>query len=143
MVKRIAVALFAGALFGAGLVLSGMADPLRVHGFLDLGGAWDPTLAFVMAGALLPMTLSWHWRRRREKPFAADAFHEPPTHPITLSLLTGAALFGIGWGLSGLCPGPALADLALAPLSVWPFVLAMLLGFGLSQVRTAAKPEAR
>ncbi len=129
MVNRTLIGLLSGALFGAGLAISGMLDPVRVRGFLDVLGRWDPTLAFVMGGALLPMAGAWWLQRRLPAPLADQRFHLPHTNPITPSLVSGAAIFGIGWGLGGLCPGPALAVLALQPLDVWPFVVAMLAGF--------------
>ncbi|MBY6241730.1 DUF6691 family protein [Methylosinus sp. Sm6] len=135
MVTRSAVlGLLCGLLFGAGLALSGMADPARVRGFLDLFGAFDPTLAFVMIGALVPMAIAWRIRRRMDKPLVETAFDLPPTDPIDARLVIGAALFGVGWGIAGLCPGPALVDLALAPLSAIPFVLAMALGMFLQRL---------
>ncbi len=132
--NRIGVALIAGGLFGAGLAFSGMANPARVQGFLDLFGAWDPTLAFVMCGALVPMALAWVWQKRLEKPLAAAQFNLPETMTLDSKLVLGAVLFGIGWGVSGLCPGPAIANLAIAPLQVMPFVLAMLGGMTLHRI---------
>ena len=108
--------LFCGAMFGAGLAVSGMANPARVRGFLDLFGAFDPTLAFVMIGALVPMAIAWRIRRRLDKPLVEEAFDLPPTSPIDLRLVTGAALFGVGWGVAGLCPGPRSPISPLAPL---------------------------
>src|SRR3546814_2480045 len=97
------IALFAGGLFGAGLAVSGMADPTRVRAFLDLtGGAWDPTLAFVMGGAIIPMAVAWVVRGRLDAPVAAPEFTVPGTNPITPRLIGGAMLFGIGWGIAGL-----------------------------------------
>jgi uncharacterized membrane protein YedE/YeeE len=129
------IALFAGALFGAGLAVSGMADPTRVRAFLDLtGGAWDPTLAFVMGGAMIPMALAWAVRRRLEAPLADRSFALPDTNPITPRLIGGAVLFGIGWGIAGLCPGPAIADLALRPVEAGVFVVALLAGFALHRL---------
>lgn len=125
---RLLIALAAGGLFGAGLAYSGMSDPARVQAFLDLFGAWDPTLAFVMAGALLPMALAWLLQRQMSRPLADARFDLPGTSEIDARLAVGAVLFGIGWGVAGLCPGPALADLAIAPVSVLPFVAAMLTG---------------
>ena len=140
MILRVVVALIAGTVFGLGLTLSGMVDPMRVRGFLDLfGGAWDPTLAFVMAGALLPMACAWLLQRRMKVPLAAPAFNLPETRSIDVPLLGGAALFGIGWGLAGICPGPALADLALRPVPTALFVGAMLLGFGLHALTNRAR----
>ena len=126
--KQILVALVAGALFGAGLAFSGMADPARVQGFLDLFGRWDPTLAFVMGGAMIPMALAWIVQRRLEKPFADAHFSLPGTSLIDRKLVIGAVLFGAGWGISGLCPGPGLANLVLNPLPALAFVIALFAG---------------
>ena len=131
---RIILALLSGSLFGAGLALSGMADPMRVRAFLDLLGPWDPTLAFVMGGAMIPMALAWMVQKRIERPIADQQFNLPETRGIDGKLALGAILFGIGWGIGGLCPGPALASLALAPVAVAPFVLAMLGGMALHRV---------
>lgn len=132
--KRSLVALFAGTLFGAGLALSGMADPRRVQRFLDLLGEWDPTLAFVMAGALIPMAIAWLIQKRLEKPLADAHFDLPGTSRLDTKLAFGAILFGIGWGIAGLCPGPAVAGLAIAPASAAIFVVAMLAGMILERV---------
>ncbi len=126
--RQISVALFAGALFGAGLAFSGMADPARVQGFLDLFGHWDPTLAFVMGGAMIPMAVAWIIQRRLDKPFADAHFSLPGTTLIDGKLTIGAVLFGAGWGISGLCPGPGFADLAINPLPALAFVGALLAG---------------
>jgi uncharacterized membrane protein YedE/YeeE len=128
---RTMIALLSGALFGAGLAISGMADPMRVRAFLDLFGVWDPTLAFVMGGAMVPMALAWLIQKRIERPFADDAFALPDTGGIDGKLALGAILFGVGWGIGGLCPGPAIASLSLAPAAVLPFVLAMLGGMAI------------
>ncbi len=138
---RALIALGAGALFGMGLALSGMIDPHRVQAFLDLFGAWDPTLAFVMAGALLPMAIAWRVRARMAKPLAGETFAIPDATGIDARLCLGAVLFGIGWGLGGLCPGPAFAALALAPFDAAIFVFAMLAGMALQ--RLAAHGPAR
>jgi uncharacterized protein len=126
--NRVLVALSSGLLFGAGLAYSGMSDPARVQAFLDLFGAWDPTLAFVMGGAMLPMAVAWGVQRRMSSPIAASSFELPGTKTLDRPLAIGAVLFGIGWGISGLCPGPALADLGIAPTAVLPFVIAMFVG---------------
>jgi len=117
-----------GVLFGAGLALSGMMDPTRVRGFLDIFGRWDPTLAFVMGGAVLVMAPAWWIQSRMRHPLADAAFHLPQTKQIDPRLLGGAGLFGIGWGLAGLCPGPGIASLAtsFAPAAI--FVAAMIGG---------------
>lgn len=128
---RYLLSLLSGTLFGAGLALSGMMDPSRVRGFLDIFGAWDPTLAFVMGGALVVMALAWFFQRRLSKPVAAERFELPATRLIDARLVGGAALFGVGWGLGGLCPGPALASLALKPFPAAVFVASMIFGMGL------------
>lgn len=129
-------ALTAGTLFGAGLTVSGMTDPQRVRGFLDPFGQWDPTLAFVMGGAVLVMAIAWQLRNRMGLPFFAENFVLPDRSDLDARLLGGSALFGIGWGLSGLCPGPAIASLALAPVAVLPFVVAMLAGMAIHRFLT-------
>jgi uncharacterized protein len=131
-----AIALLAGLLFGAGLALSGMTDPLRVRGFLDLRGAWDPTLAFVMAGAVSIMALAWVIRQRIQAPLAAQTFDLPATGTIDRKLAAGALLFGMGWGIGGLCPGPAIANLAVMPAQAALFVAAMLAGMALHRLAT-------
>ncbi len=124
-------ALFSGLVFGAGLALSGMTDPARVRGFLDLAGRWDPTLAFVLIGAVPVMALAWRLRRRMVRPLAAPAFDLPGADHPDRRLALGALLFGAGWGVAGLCPGPAVAGLALAPIPALVFVAAMLSGMAL------------
>ncbi|RED16642.1 hypothetical protein DFR46_1668 [Parasphingopyxis lamellibrachiae] len=128
MIRLFLIALGAGTLFGAGLAVSGMADPTRVRGFLDLGGRWDPTLAFVMAGAILPMAIAWLIQRRLATPLAASQFAVPATGKLDRPLIVGSILFGIGWGIAGLCPGPAIAGLALNPSAALVFVIAMVVG---------------
>lgn len=135
------LALAAGVLFGAGLAVSGMTDPARVRAFLDLFGRWDPTLGFVMAGALVPMAIAWSIVRRLEAPLADARFHLPETRGIDASLLGGAALFGVGWGIAGLCPGPGIAALALVPTRAAIFVAAMLAGFALHRIMAAPSGE--
>ncbi|MFN3818233.1 DUF6691 family protein [Blastomonas sp.] len=126
--KQTAIALAAGLIFGAGLAISGMADPQRVQAFLDLFGAWDPTLAFVMGGAMIPMAIAWRIQRRMAAPVAVSRFELPGTNKIDRKLAIGALIFGAGWGIGGLCPGPAIADLAIAPASAATFIAAMLAG---------------
>ncbi|AJA09122.1 putative transporter component [Sphingopyxis fribergensis] len=132
--KRVIAALAAGAIFGAGLALSGMADPQRVRAFLDIFGAWDPTLAFVMGGALAPMAIAWAIQRRMARPILAGVFDLPPTRGIDRPLAVGAVIFGVGWGISGLCPGPAIAGLALAPSHAIVAVAAMGAGMALHRL---------
>jgi uncharacterized membrane protein YedE/YeeE len=137
MNRQLFIALFAGALFGAGLAFSGMADPQRVRGFLDLFGRWDPTLAFVMGGALVPMAIAWRIQKRMAAPVLAVRFSLPTNRDLDSRLIGGSALFGIGWGVAGLCPGPAIADLAIAPIPAAIFVLAMLGGMILHRLLPA------
>lgn len=128
MTRDILVPLASGTVFGAGLTIGGMTDPARVRGFLDLFGNWDPTLAFVMGGAVLVMAVAWLIQRRMPRPAFAEGFSLPDRSDITARLVGGSALFGIGWGIAGLCPGPGFAALAIAPGSAAIFVAAMLAG---------------
>jgi uncharacterized protein len=121
-------ALFVGTIFGAGLTLSDMVNPARVQAFLDVAGAWDPTLAFVMGAALIPSAIAYLIRRRMNRPLLADQFFVPESRSLDRRLLSGAVLFGIGWGLVGFCPGPALSGLVLGAWQSWLFVAAMLVG---------------
>lgn len=133
---RILAALLSGLVFGAGLVLSGMSNPAKVLGFLDLAaipaGGWDPSLAFVMGGALVVALPGFAWLRRRQQsglpPALAESFHWPTARGLDTRLILGSALFGVGWGLAGICPGPALTLLVLAPQTGLVFVAAMLVG---------------
>lgn len=117
---RTLTAFLAGGLFGAGLLVSGMTDTLRVQGFLDLFGAWDPTLAFVMGGAILPMAVAWR--------FALRDAHASRSGALAPDLVAGSVLFGIGWGLAGLCPGPAMASATFGGTGGLVFLLAMAAG---------------
>ena len=132
--KQAGLGLLSGTVFGAGLAVSGMADPTRVRAFLDIFGAWDYTLAFVMGGAVLPMALAWVYQRRLRKPFAAPRFDLPETRNVDAKLIGGAALFGIGWGIAGLCPGPAIADLVIRPIPAAIFVVAMAAGISVHRI---------
>ena len=131
MMRDILVPLASGTIFGAGLTIGGMTDPARVRGFLDLFGAWDPTLAFVMGGAVMVMALAWAVQRKMLRPAFAEAFSLPDRNDLTPRLIGGSALFGVGWGIAGLCPGPGFAALAIAPGSAAIFVAAMLAGMAL------------
>ena len=127
----IIASLVSGLLFGLGLILSGMANPAKVLNFLDVAGTWDPSLAFVMAGAIGIAAPGFWLVRRRAAPLADAAFHVPPADaPITRSLVIGAAVFGIGWGLAGFCPGPALVSLPLATPGAIAFTAAMVAAIG-------------
>lgn len=121
-------ALIVGTIFGAGLVLSDMVNPARVQAFLDVAGQWDPTLMFVMGAALIPSALAYLLRRKLAQPVLESRFFIPENSAPDRRLLAGAALFGIGWGIAGFCPGPALAGLVLGAWQAWLFVAAMLLG---------------
>lgn len=123
----------AGLLFGFGLSLSGMTAPARVQGFLDLAGVWDPTLAFVMGGALLVNLPAYWLTRRRAAPLFGVRFQLPSRRDLDGRLLAGSALFGIGWGLAGLCPGPALASLSQGAPLLAGFVVAMVGGMLLAE----------
>jgi len=126
--RRHLSAFAAGLLFGCGLLLSGMADPARVLGFLDLFGTWDPTLAFVMGGGLAVTALGYAWCLRRSGPLCAVNYQIPNRRDLDARLFLGAALFGVGWGLVGYCPGPALlASAAGLGTALW-FCAAMLVG---------------
>jgi uncharacterized membrane protein YedE/YeeE len=124
-------AALAGALFGAGLVISGMTQPARIIGFLDPLGGWDSSLAFVMAGAVAVYALAYAVIRRRARPWFEARFHVPVRADIDAPLLAGAAVFGIGWGLGGLCPGPGIVAAAGGSTSALAFVLAMVAGMHL------------
>jgi uncharacterized protein len=117
-----------GLIFGAGLLISGMTQPDKVLGFLDISGAWDATLAFVMAGAVAVATIGFTLARRRGAPVLAPKYLWPTRNDIDAPLVLGAILFGIGWGLVGICPGPALVNLAGLSQPILIFVAAMVLG---------------
>jgi uncharacterized membrane protein YedE/YeeE len=135
------VNLLLGLLFGVGLVVSGMADPAKVLNFLDLFGTWDPSLAFVMGGAVIVAFVGYRLVLRWDRPVMADAFQLPTKTGVDGRLIAGAAIFGVGWGLGGFCPGPALTALGLGRAGTLAFVPAMLFGFWI--VRLAASGEAR
>lgn len=120
-------AFISGALFGGGLFISGMTDTAKVQGWLDVFGAWDPTLAFVMGGAMIPMAIAW-WFSQGRRPVMGGAFPERPEPKIGRNLVVGSVLFGMGWGLVGLCPGPSLASLSYGGPGHWLFVAAMIAG---------------
>lgn len=138
------IASFAGAIFGVGLSISGMANPQKVIDFLDVAGGarWDPTLAFVMGGGLLVTFPAFRLILKRSRPVLADGFDLPTKSSLDARLLGGAALFGAGWGLSGFCPGPALtASLATGLAPVFVFVAAMLAGMAV-HARVLGRPGA-
>ena len=128
----LAVAAASGLLFGAGLYISQMVDPLKVLRFLDFtaipSGGWDPSLAFVMGSALIVMFIAVRIGRARQKPVFDTAFHEPEFTRIDTPLIAGAAIFGVGWGMSGICPGPAISLMAFWPQNLVIYLLALFVG---------------
>lgn len=126
-----------GLLFSLGLVVSGMIDPAKVLSFLDIAGAWDPSLAFVMGGAIAVAFPGFRLAQRRARPLLDDGFHLPSSRLVDARLIGGSALFGLGWGLAGYCPGPAVAALTLGDPRTFAFVVAML--FGIAGVRWAGR----
>ena len=117
-----------GVLFGLGLMISGMTNPAKILAFLDLSGAWDPSLIFVMGGAVLVGLIAFYLAKNRTQSFLGGAMHMPTRRDINRPLLIGSAMFGLGWGLAGFCPGPALVSLGSGELKAWAFVIAMLGG---------------
>lgn len=130
--KQNIAALVCGVLFGFGLVLADMTNPATVIAFLDIAGAWSVTLALVMGGGLLVSAPAFYILHKRQQPLYAAAFSWPTATIIDKRLLLGAALFGLGWGLAGLCPGPAIASLAAGQVDSLLFVVAMFVGFKLT-----------
>lgn len=124
---RALVSFLVGSIFGLGLLVSGMTDTTKVQGWLDVFGDWDPTLAFVMGGAIVPMAIAWRVTVGR-KPVLDSAFPAPPEPRLGRNLVLGSTLFGMGWGLSGLCPGPAIASLSFGGFGGVMFVVAMVAG---------------
>lgn len=128
---RLIFAGLAGSLFGIGLWLSGMTDTLKVQGWLDIFGAWDPTLAFVMGGAIVPMALAWRFSTGRQ-PVLGGSFPPPAKPQFDARLIGGSVLFGMGWALAGLCPGPALASISWGGFGGIVFLAAMITGMALT-----------
>ncbi|WP_310620754.1 DUF6691 family protein [Flexibacterium corallicola] len=130
---RMIIGFLSGLLFGAGLLVSGMANPSKVQNFLDLTGAWDPSLAFVMAGGI-GVALPFFWlARKMDKPVASEGFKLPSKIDADWRLVAGSAIFGIGWGVGGLCPGPAITSLGLFTVEAAVFVVCMLAGMRLAR----------
>lgn len=126
--QRVLFSAFAGGLFGAGLLVSGMTDTSKVQGWLDVFGQWDPTLAFVLGGAILPMLIAWQMTTRRAGPALGGSFPPKPDPRLGHNLVVGSVLFGAGWGLVGLCPGPAIASISWGGTGGMVFLVAMLAG---------------
>ncbi len=141
--KRIIAVFLAGLIFGLGLVVSQMIDPAKILGFLDVAGNWDPSLALVMGGAVPVAALGFRLAARLQQPLVDLHFRPPVQSQVDRRLVLGAALFGIGWGLVGYCPGPALTSLAMGREETLIFVLAMLAGMGAHQIfeRPSARPR--
>jgi hypothetical protein len=133
VMKRMLLALTSGCLFGSGLLISGMTDTAKVQGWLDILGAWDPTLAFVMGGAIIPMAVAWRYSKNKA-PLFADKFPTQAGQKVNRDLIAGSVLFGMGWAVAGLCPGPAVAALGFGGTGVSIFFASMLIGM------LAAKP---
>ncbi|MFM0489680.1 YeeE/YedE family protein [Paraburkholderia sp. SIMBA_055] len=132
-------ALFSGLLFGVGLMVSGMANPAKVLRFLDVAGRWDPSLAFVMAGAIAVGSIAFLVAKRRKKSLLGRSIQIPAGKQVTLRLVMGSAVFGVGWGLAGFCPGPALVALGAGFPKGWGFVAAMLGGMAAFELLERAK----
>lgn len=134
--------LLAGLVFGIGLTLSGMADPAKVLGFLDLFGRWDPSLGLVMAGAVAVASMAFFLARKRTVSIFGAAMKLPTARQIDRRLVIGSALFGMGWGIAGFCPGPALVALGMGEVKAAVFVVAMLAGMGLFELLERQKSQA-
>ena len=122
------IAFTVGGLFGVGLYISQMTNTLKVQGWLDIFGDWDPTLTFVMGGAIIPMLIAWQVADKRTKTFLGENLPQPAKKEINKPLIIGSMFFGVGWGLSGLCPGPAVASLSFGGLNGLLFFISMLAG---------------
>ena len=127
MMRQVSAFLF-GGIFGVGLLVSGMTDTRKVIGWLDIFGDWDPTLAFVMGGAIVPMAIAWQLAARRNAPALGGNFPAPPEPRLGRNLVVGSVLFGMGWGLAGLCPGPAIASITWGGTGGIVFLAAMIFG---------------
>lgn len=126
--QRTVIAGLIGLVFGSGIALSGMANPAKVLNFFDIAGTWNPSLAFVMGGALIVTAIGYRLVLRRDKPVCEAKFHLPTNRKLDVPLVAGSAIFGIGWGISGFCPGGAIPALGLGEISAWGFVGSMLVG---------------
>ncbi len=131
---QLLTALLAGLLFGLGLIISGMANPAKVIGFLDLAGKWDPSLAFVMGGAILVGVFAFRFAAMRSSAILGGPMRLPTSQKIDRRLILGALTFGVGWGVAGYCPGPVLASLVTGGSKPWIFTIAMLAGMGIFEI---------
>ncbi len=136
---NVLISLLAGLVFGFGLIVSGMADPAKVLGFLDLAGAWDPSLAFVMGGAIGVGVVAFAVARKRTRSFLGAEMKMPTARHIDRRLVLGSLAFGIGWGIAGFCPGPGLVALGMGEAKAAAFVAAMLAGMGVFEALESRK----
>ena len=130
---RLIFASISGLIFGFGLALAGMLNPSKVQGFLDIFGVWDPSLAFVMGGGIMVNAIGYYFVLKRDKPIYAEKFTLPRTTNIDKNLLIGSTIFGIGWGLAGLCPGPVISNVLLQPQDAIIFLIIMVLGLSVGR----------
>ena len=137
---RIIASLVSGLIFGLGLIVSGMVNPAKVLGFLDVAGNWDPSLAFVMGGVVVVTFLCFKLLGTKPRPVFAEKFHWPTATKIDPKLLVGSAIFGAGWGLGGFCPGPAIASLGLLRPGTLIFLAAMVAGMIIARVASQSGP---
>lgn len=129
---RLLFAFIAGGFFGSGLFVSGMTDTTKVQGWLDVFGNWDPTLAFVMGGAMIPMAIAWRLTKRRMTPVLGGTFPPKPSTKLDRNLVMGSVMFGFGWGLAGLCPGPNIASISYGGTGNLVFLAAMITGMAVA-----------
>ena len=137
---QVLMALLAGLVFGLGLIMSGMTDPSKVIGFLDLAGQWDPSLAFVMGGAILVGVIAFRFAATRSQAILGGSMRLPTARQIDRRLILGGLAFGVGWGLAGYCPGPALASLATGGIKPLIFTVAMLAGMVIFEIHDRSAP---
>lgn len=140
---KVFASFLSGLVFAVGLVLGGMTDPHKVLSFLDVAGRWDPSLAFVMGGAILVYAPVFHWFTKKTRPLLHHAFHLPTRKDIDVPLVAGGMLFGVGWGLAGFCPGPAIVSAASLRSDVLMFVAAMFAGMLVVDLVARCRPPAR
>lgn len=131
---RMLFALLAGLVFGTGIAVAGMANPAKVLNFFDVAGSWDPSLAFVLGGAVLVTAIGYRFVLRQPKPLLDTSFHLPTNRRLDAPLIAGSAVFGIGWGITGFCPGGSIPALGLGQTSALVFVVAMVTGIGLARL---------
>lgn len=132
--KQSVAALICGLIFGAGIAISGMANPAKVLNFFDIFGTWDPSLAFVMGGALVVTAIGYRFVLKQPAPMLDASFHLPTKRTLDVRLLGGAALFGVGWGIGGFCPGGSIPAIGLGKIEALIFVIAMMIGVALARL---------